>query len=855
MQNLFSRLSSGVSESEQLDIIMTNMSPFFISRLALSEVSSIRELKDVCARLELAKNKCEFRGFLNPGDTSIIPDVCKVNNRPSASAVGNNNKLCLLGIVCLPIAYAGKVEMIDFYVCEDINAPIILGVDFLRKFDLCQDIFADVGNMVCHESMNLIKDNEIHLHEVGDLTEDQRVELELVVDRFRELAATDSKLGFTTLEEHVIDTGDSSPIKQKFYPIPFHHRDYVRREIENMERLGIVEKSNSPWNSPILLVPKANGELRLCLDSRKLNSVTKIDSYPMPRVEEILDSLNNAKFISSLDLKSAFFQIGLEQSSREKTCFSVSGLGSWQFCRMPFGLVNATARMMRLMDKVFGPEFSGSVFYYVDDVILISDSFSNHIKLLHEVVEKLKNAGRLARWAIRLSQYNFIVEHRKAAEQAAPDALSRAPASDELFKFQASVLALEGDSWYSGMFKKVSAAPGKFPDWRVIEERLYKRVRNSNPLAVDCEWKLVVPESLRNEVLKQCHDRPEAAHLGVFKTFKRLSQSYFWPKMINDVKRYVKRCQVCLAHKSVNVPPPGLMENPKKVQRPFQVLSTDIIGPLPRSYSGYKFILVVSDYFTKYTQLFPMRSSLAKSVVSIIENQFLMRHGIPQCIIMDNGPQYISNHMKMLKAKYKIPNLFYNCRFLPQNNPAERVNRVVVTALASLVGTDQRHWSDNIHKIEFAMNTAVHEVTGYSPFLLTFGREAVLSGDWYPDRELSVEELQFVDRDLYASMLLHLKPLFENFNAAIKKSYHRSRTYYNKNRTQVEYEVGQVVWKREYPLSDADKFFAKKLAPKFKKCVVQRKVSPVSYELQDFHSGKSLGRWHIKDIVKSEPDN
>ncbi|CAB3256945.1 unnamed protein product [Arctia plantaginis] len=121
---------------------------------------------------------------------------------------------------------------------------------------------------------------------------------------------------------------------------------------------------------------------------------------------------------------------------------------------------------------------------YIDGSPFQTKVYTDHSSL-RWLVNLKSPTGRLARWAIRLSQYNFIVEHRKAAEQAAPDALSRAPASDELFKFQASVLALEGDSWYSGMFKKVSAAPGKFPDWRVLEERLYKRVRNSNPLAVD----------------------------------------------------------------------------------------------------------------------------------------------------------------------------------------------------------------------------------------------------------------------------------------------------------------------------------------------------------------------------------
>jgi hypothetical protein len=140
--------------------------------------------------------------------------------------------------------------------------------------------------------------------------------------------ATKDRLGCTPLEEHVIDTGNHLPVKQKYYPIPYHHRDYVRKEIDDMMRMGIIERSNSAWNSPILLVPKANGELRMCLDSRKLNSLTKVDTYPMPRVQETLDSLKNAKYMSSLDLKSAFFQIMLAMELREKTCFSLPGLGS-----------------------------------------------------------------------------------------------------------------------------------------------------------------------------------------------------------------------------------------------------------------------------------------------------------------------------------------------------------------------------------------------------------------------------------------------------------------------------------------------------------------------------------------------
>jgi hypothetical protein len=308
-------------------------------------------------------------------------------------AVGNGTHLMVLGTIEIPIAFKRDLHYVTFFICRDANTPIILGVDFLRKFSLCSDILKTEWPSGPTYNLSLLRNSEVHLHDLDDLSSHQKAQLDVVVNQFKSIAASKDALGCTTLEEHIIDTGDHPPIRQKYYPIPYHQREYVRKEVNDMLNMGIIEKSNSPWNSPVLLVPKANGELRMCLDSRKLNSITVVDSYPMPRIQEILDSLNNAKFMSSLDLKSAFFQIMLSPESREKTCFSIAGLGAFQFRRMCFGLVNSTARMMRLMDKVFGPEYAHNIFYYVDDIILISETFDQHMELLTNACRKLRQAG------------------------------------------------------------------------------------------------------------------------------------------------------------------------------------------------------------------------------------------------------------------------------------------------------------------------------------------------------------------------------------------------------------------------------------------------------------------------------
>lgn len=982
---------------------------------------------------------------------------------PSAKTLkaGNDAKLDIVGSITLPISFNGNLKLIKLEVCSDINCPLVLGVDFLRTFNLCQDILDYGTDVAPSHTLNSLVDNNVHIHTYEDLSAEQKSQIDKIIDNFKSISATSDSLGLTSLEEHVIDTGDHAPVRQKYYPIPVHYKSRVEDEINDMLKLGIIEKSNSPWNSPLLVVPKPNGDLRICLDSRKLNSVTKIDSYPMPRIQDILDSLNNAKFLSSIDLKSAFFQINLHPDSREKTSFSIPGIGAFQFCRMPFGLVNASARMMRLMDKVFGPEFEGRLFTYIDDIILVSDSFSEHVDLLQRVAQRIKEVGltinfeksvfcrpslkflgfivdkhglrtdsdkvksileypvptsqkevrrflgmaswyrrfiknfsivtspinqlikkqpkghafhfpqealdafneikqllisapilsiprfdkpfiistdasdaglacilsqeddegnehpvafasrslskaeknhsttekelnalifalekfrgyiegspyhttvytdhsslkwlislksptgRLARWAVRLSQFKLKVEYRKGCDNALADALSRTfPINITSGDEPPLLLSNTKDSWYLKKVQDVKSSPQKFSDWRLISDRLYKRMRYSNPLSADCEWKLVVPVESRHDIIKRCHDHPSAAHLGTFKTLKRITQSYYWPSLHKDVRKYLKNCQTCLAHKSTNESPPGLMKNPKQVQRPFQMISTDILGPLPRSYQGFKFILVVTDVFTKYTCLFPMRNSLAKTVVTLIENNVFMKYGIPQTIVMDNGPQYISNAMKDLVKRYSIPNSFYNCRFLPQNNPSERTNRVVVTAIASYVGTDHRKWAEELSKIEFAINTAVSEATGYSPYFLNHGREAILTGDWYPKTPLQESDIVFTDRTSYSSNLTHLKDIFSKVHTQMAKGYSKYKIHYNKNRRDIEYNEGQTVWKRDYPLSDANKFFTAKLAPKFTKCLVKKKISPLTYILQDFDSSKDLGTWHIKDILKSNP--
>lgn len=164
--------------------------------------------------------------------------------------------------------------------------------------------------------------------------------------------------------------------------------------------------------------------------------------------------------------------------------------------------------------------------------------------------------------------------------------------------------------------------------------------------------------------------------------------------------------------------------------RPWQTIATDIIGPLPRSTSGYSYILVVVDTFSKYALLFKLRKATAGPIVHAIEDNVILTFGAPQKILCDNGVQYRSREFTSLAQRYDSK-IVYNALYHPQANPAERTNRVVKTMIASYVSENHRQWDKHLAEIACALRTARHEVTGYSPYYINHGRKIILKGTDY----------------------------------------------------------------------------------------------------------------------------
>ena len=215
-----------------------------------------------------------------------------------------------------------------------------------------------------------------------------------LIRRYQKVFSEDEKnMGKTSYVKHVINTGDQGPIHSHPYRTSFKERKEIRKRVEQLLQAGVVAPSTSPSSAPVVLIPKKDGNgFRFCVDYRKLNTSTKKDVYPLPRIEDALDHLGGAKFFSTLDSISGFYQIEVDEKDQEKTAF-ITPDGLYHFKRMPMGLCNSPATFQRLMDTIFCGMQWTTLLIYLDDIIVYGKTFDEMCNRLELVFMKLQEAG------------------------------------------------------------------------------------------------------------------------------------------------------------------------------------------------------------------------------------------------------------------------------------------------------------------------------------------------------------------------------------------------------------------------------------------------------------------------------
>lgn len=192
--------------------------------------------------------------------------------------------------------------------------------------------------------------------------------------------------------EHAIPIpADTKPIHCRAFRPPLHLQDFVNTKVEEMLKRGVISPSSSPWSAPVVLVKKKTGDLRFCVDFRRLNAITKTDRYPIPLIDELIDKLRGQSIYSTLDLRDGYWQVPMRECDREKTAFTIQGIGHFEFNVMPFGLCNAPATFQRMMSNILKDLPGTSV--YLDDIIVSGASIQEHDRNLERVLSKLKENG------------------------------------------------------------------------------------------------------------------------------------------------------------------------------------------------------------------------------------------------------------------------------------------------------------------------------------------------------------------------------------------------------------------------------------------------------------------------------
>ncbi|KAK3526080.1 hypothetical protein QTP70_014642 [Hemibagrus guttatus] len=222
----------------------------------------------------------------------------------------------------------------------------------------------------------------------------------------------DEDLGYTDQVKHEIHLTDDAPVAQPYRRIPPTQFEEVKEHILGLLRKGVIQESSSSYASPIVLVRKADGNLRLCVDYRRLNSKTKRDAFPLPRIDESLDALGGAQVFLTIDLASGYHQVAVHEKDRYKTAFTMP-FGLYEYRRMPFGLCNAPATFQRLMQAIMSDFVFQIVLVYLDDLLVYSSTFHKHLVWLETVFRKLKETGL----KIKIEKCHFLQPERYKPHQ------------------------------------------------------------------------------------------------------------------------------------------------------------------------------------------------------------------------------------------------------------------------------------------------------------------------------------------------------------------------------------------------------------------------------------------------------
>ena len=467
-----------------------------------------------------------------------------------------------------------------------------------------------------------------------------------------------------------------------------------------------------------------------------------------------------------------------------------------------------------------------------------------------------KPSSRLTRWAIRLQGFDFTVRYRKGRCNVVPDTLSRiipvskegmvatcqATASHQLsfpIDWAEIAKAQVEDSTLDPMRRDAKGDKPRTDRICFIIKNgiLFRSVPNQQQGQT---LQVVVPTAQRRAILQYAHDASLGGHLGKMKTLMRLLDMAYWPTIRKDVWNHCKECETCQKYKPRISKLSGFMQSTPVVE-PGYMLGIDLMGPLPKSPRQNEHLLVIVDYCSKWVELFPLRTAKAPQIANILVKDIFTRWGTPAFLVSDRGPQFTSHLLHSVCRQWGVVQKLTTA-YHPQTNLTERVNRNLKTMMASFVQGKHRLWDQWLADFRFAINSAWHESTGFSPAEIAIGRK--LKGPL----ERFLNQSPSPDHNVYR-VIQRQQELVQQVQENVEKVQAKQAKYYNRRRSPACFQSGDRVWVRSHPLSRADVGFAAKLAERWKgPAQIVKVLSPVNYKIKYLNEPNQIDTVHAEHL-------
>ncbi|BHF57829.1 hypothetical protein SprV_0100077500 [Sparganum proliferum] len=737
----------------------------------------------------------------------------EISHRHPHIVAANGMPLSCSSLVYVPFRLGSSEFTHLFYACSDIQWQGILGADFLYAHLFCIDFAA--GQLTSKSTTTLFyfphaPDRQLFCGPAG-LHPPQPSELvhlvpdspgfsseqitavrNLIFQNSAAFAWDGEPLGRTNVLQHTIDTGSARPIRQPPRRVPVRFQKQLEQTIKDMLDKHFIRSSSSPWASPIVLVKKKDGSLRLCVDYRKINAVTVKDSFPLPRIDTTLEALAGAACFSTLDLQSGYWQVEMAPEDRPKTAFSIPS-GLYEFETMPFGLANAPATSQRLMaSQTDGLEhpliFAGQTLTKPERnysttrkellaVVTFVKKFHHYLagkrfnlRTDHQALSWLEDfkepTGQLARWQADLFEYSYTVIHRAGKKHQNNDALSRRAQTPPPAAAYAPATAITfGTPDHSGWASAQASDP--------YISLIYDRLRQGAPKPSSEEMK------------------GPAGKLAAFgqrgTDFASVTACFFFNILPPTPVIWFCRMMRSIPHFPV-----------------FMLIWDTLVKLVPKpprvSVSGAR----IND--GSCCEAVPLPQADAITVAKAILSELICRHGVPEWLHSDQGAQFESRLMGELCELLHIRKS-RSTPWHPQGNgQVERTNRTLRGLIQSFANDCHgSSWNVALPHCHLAYRSATHSSTGHTPFALMYGREVRLPLDTSCPLPLPSPE---PPHEFVRSLRVNLYRTHELARTYLSTAHQLQKEYYDRRAHGASYQPGdKVFWFQDrLPPGSADKF-------------------------------------------------